>query len=96
MYPTGTKYDHPSILMEDKHDVQLLSFHPNLDPYRACGVMGLSLYLDIVLQCWYSSMHLLLGFLSSVMLFHKCVDVHAPSLMIVSYLYGVDGDIQQL
>jgi hypothetical protein len=49
MSPTGTKYDHPSILMEEKHDVQLLPFHPDLDHDRACGAMGLFLYPDILM-----------------------------------------------
>jgi hypothetical protein len=44
--------------MEDKHDVQLLPCHHDLDPYHTFGAMGLFLYLDIIIQCWYSSMPL--------------------------------------
>jgi hypothetical protein len=46
MYPTDAKYDHPSILLEDEHDVQLLPFHLDLDAF---GAMGWWLYSDIVL-----------------------------------------------
>jgi hypothetical protein len=82
--------------MEDEHDVQLLSCHPDLDPYHAFGAMGLLLYPDIILQCWYFSMHLLIGFLSGAMLVHnQCVDAHAPTWMTVVSLCGVDGDIHQ-
>jgi hypothetical protein len=66
--------------MEDKHDVQLLLCHPNLDPHHAFCAMGLFLYPDIVLLCWYLSMHLLIGFLSNAMLVHnRCVDAHNPT-----------------
>jgi hypothetical protein len=42
-------------------------------------------------------MRLLIGFIFGAMLFHnKCVDAHAPTLMTVVSLYGVDGNIQQL
>jgi len=72
-------------------------FHSFLDPYHAFGTMVLFLYPDIILQCWYTSMCLLIGFLNGAMMVHnKCVDAHAPTLMIVVSLYGVDGNIQQL
>jgi hypothetical protein len=97
MLPTGTTYMNLSILMEDEHDVQLLPCHLDLDPYRTFGAMGLLLYLDIILQWWYSSMHLLIGFLSGAMLVHnKGVDDHAPALMTVVSLCVVDGNIHQL
>jgi hypothetical protein len=40
MYPTGTKYDHPSILMEREHDVQLPPCHPDLTLHHADVSMG--------------------------------------------------------
>jgi len=83
--------------MEDKHDVQLLPFHLDLDRYHDFVAMGWFLYPNMIMKCKYSSMCLLIGFLSGAMLVHnKFVDTHSPTLMTFVSLYGVDGDIQQL
>jgi hypothetical protein len=37
MYPIDAKYDHPFVLVEGKHDVQLMSFHHDLDAFGAMG-----------------------------------------------------------